>query len=1569
MSSISQRFGNLSPLKQALLALEEMGERLAKSERERLEPIAIIGTGCRFPGAVDPAAFWRLMENGVDAVKEIPASRWSLEELYDADPDAPGKMSSRWAGLLDSIDTFDPEFFGISPREAIAMDPQQRLLLEVAWEALENAGQGPRALAQGQTGVFIGMTGDEYAQLFYQAGDLAVFNTYFASGIARSVASGRISYVLGLQGPNLSIDTACSSSLVAVHTACLNLRMGECRVAIAGGSNIVLSPEVGIAFSKAHMMAPDGRCKTFDSRADGFVRGEGCGIVVLKRLSDAVVDSDNILAVIRGSAVNQDGRSSGLTVPNAKSQEGVIRQALANGGVKPEEISFVEAHGTGTSLGDPIEAHALAAVLGPGRTPENPLVVGSVKTNVGHLESTAGVAGLIKLVLSLQHEKIPANLHFQKMNPHIDWSGMPVEIPVAPRTWNRADKKRIAGVSAFGFSGTNAHVVVEEAPARKERARGLERPLHVLGLSARSETALKELEGRYAAALGNSIEALGDICFTANLGRIHFEHRSSVVGATVQEVRRKLQARKTGTEAQERGGVRPVFLFSGQGAQYAGMGKQLYDTQPVFRKAIEECEELLKGELETPLREVMWGATTEVLEQTAYTQPALFALEYAMSEMWKSWGIVPGVVLGHSVGEYVAACVAGVYSLADGMKLIAARARLMQRVGGRGAMAAVMAQEERVREALQGLEARVSIAGLNAPESVVISGYAEEVGIAEAKLREGGVRVQRLAVSHGFHSPQMAEMEGEFEAIANEIKYAAPRVKLISSVTGKEVGREEIRGSYWRGQVREPVRYQKAMETLRESGQRVFVEVGPGTTLIGLGKQSVEGQEETGKPERLWAVSIRKSKPDWEQILESLGKLYERGAEVDWEGFDRGYARRRVELPTYPFQRQRYWIETGPQKAARSITKSNDDLGADIHDNWLYRVAWQEKSLPDSPAVSLKRHFLLLPDATGVAEKLTAKIRTAGCSYSVINEASDLENAVIDSTASSIAIVDLRFLDASDIITSRQSCMSVANSIRALSGIEQSGLRYWIVTHGAQATGVNKDKILPWQAPAWGLGRALASENSEFWGGVVDLDPAQDAAKNSEQLWSHLISVDGAEGEDREDQAALRGGRRLVARLERQVLSSSARPWLHGDATYVITGGFGGLGPELARWMVAHGARRLILMGRTPLPPRSDWNRLSGSSQARAISAIREMEELGATIRAVSIDVGDSAALRQFFADYKDECDAPIRGVVHAAGILQHTLVADAAEENFRELFRAKVDGGWNLHEVLSQAPLDFFILFSSASSVLSSPRLGPYAAANSFLDALAAYRTSIGMPALSVNWGAWSETGMGVRSDASSVRELGERGMGGIKTAEGLYCLGRLLSARVSQCSVLPVDWQKWAERYPAYMENPFLASIAQEVASSQMNGGRDVASSVVRNKKNPVLLEQLENAPESNRLSVVRDFVHATAVSVLGFSADRQIDSTLPLNGFGLDSLMALEFRNALSRGVARPLPATLLFSYPAIEDVSNYLVRLLFGAAIADASSAAAGGSDEVLENIEDLSDEEVERRLTADREVTR
>ncbi|HXC24936.1 MAG TPA: beta-ketoacyl synthase N-terminal-like domain-containing protein, partial [Gemmatimonadaceae bacterium] len=566
----------LSPLKQALLALDEMQDKLDAAERARSEPIAVIGLSCRFPGGPNPDAFWQALDAGRDLVSEIPGDRWNIEDYYDPDPDVPGKMSTRWGGFLDRIDEFDPEFFGISPREAAAMDPQQRLLLEVAWEALENAGQGPDQLVHCRTGVFIGMTGDEYAERIRDFGDLSQFDAYFASGIARSVAGGRISYTLGVQGPNLTIDTACSSSLVAVHTACANLRAGECRMALAGGANVILSPKITISFSKSHMMAADGRCKTFDSRADGFVRGEGAGVVVLKRLSDAVADGDHILALIRGSGVNQDGKSSGLTVPNRQAQEAVIRQALAAGRVEPLDVNYVEAHGTGTALGDPIEAHALAAVLGPGRGADNPLIISSVKTNTGHLESAAGVAGLIKVILALRAERIPPHLHMQALNPHIRWGDVPVVIPVDGRAWTPGARKRIAGVSAFGFSGTNAHVIVEEAPAAsvsgtETPVSSVERPRHVLALSARTPEALEQLAARYVETLNETTASIADICFTANAGRHHHSERLAVVATTREELHDALRERQWLSGRVERDSRRIAFLFTGQGSQWAGM--------------------------------------------------------------------------------------------------------------------------------------------------------------------------------------------------------------------------------------------------------------------------------------------------------------------------------------------------------------------------------------------------------------------------------------------------------------------------------------------------------------------------------------------------------------------------------------------------------------------------------------------------------------------------------------------------------------------------------------------------------------------------------------------------------------------------------------------------------------------------------------------------------------------------------------------------------------------------------------------------------------------------------------
>ena len=933
MSELSERIQGLSPKRLALVALE-LEERLERAERGRNEAIAIVGMACRLPGgASTPEAFWELLDGGVDAIREVPAERWDVAALYDPDPDRPGTMSTRWGGFIDGCDRFDPGFFGISPREAQTMDPQQRLLLEVSWEALERSGISADRLHASPSGVFVGLCNSDYMQLLLSR-DRDTIDTYLASGTAFSVASGRIAYLLGLQGPAISVDTACSSSLVAVHLACQSLRVGECRLALAGGVNLMLAPETTIALSKGHMMAPDGRCKTFDAAADGFVRGEGCGVVVLKRLSDAEADGDRILAVIRGSAINQDGRSSGLTAPNGPSQEAVIRAALAMAAIEPGDVGYVEAHGTGTSLGDPIELRALGAVLAAGRPADRPLLVGSVKTNIGHLESAAGVAGLIKTVLALEHEAIPPHLHFHTPNPHVTWEGVPVEVPTRRRPWPRDGRRRVAGVSSFGFSGTNAHVVLEEAPLQEPTANHVDRPAHVLALSARSEAALVDLARLHGANFRAHGEMpLADVCFTAAAGRAQFAHRLAVTGATTEQVASALEAFVAGQAGsgiiRSEAPAEPpevVFLFTGQGAQYVGMARQLYETQPAFKRALDRVDTVMRSGLPVPLLSVLFDETVGHgrIDETAFTQPALFAVEYALAELWRAWGIEPALVVGHSVGEFAAACVAGVMSLEDAARLIVSRGRLMQALPDGGQMAAVFAPSSAVEPALAARRGGVSVAAINGPESLVISGVREDVEAIRAALAKRGMKSHSLGVSRAFHSPLMAPMLDAFRRVAQTVTFSAPRIGFVSSLTGGFLAPGEVPDAdYWCRHVMEPVRFAASMATVFERGHRMFLEIGPHPTLLGMARHCVADESAA-----VWLPSLRKGKDDWSTMLASVSELYARGATVDWLGFDREYRRRRVVLPTYPFQRRRYWAGVATGDARRSSwSPSGADTG------------------------------------------------------------------------------------------------------------------------------------------------------------------------------------------------------------------------------------------------------------------------------------------------------------------------------------------------------------------------------------------------------------------------------------------------------------------------------------------------------------------------------------------------------------------------------------------------------------------------------------------------------------------
>jgi acyl transferase domain-containing protein len=918
-----------------------------------MEPIAIIGIGCRFPGADNPEAFWQLMQAGVDAIADVPLGRWDIESFYDPTPGTAKKMYSRQGGFLKNIDQFDPQFFRISPLEANYLDPQQRLLLEVAWEALENAAIVPETLAGSKSGVFIGISDVDYHRLAYQSPPN--LTAYVGTGNSTSIAANRLSYVLDLRGPSLALDTACSSSLVAVHLACQSLQMLESNLCLVGGVNLILSPETTVVFSQARMMAPDSRCKTFDASADGYVRSEGCGVVILKRLEDAIKDGDRVLAVIRGSAVNQDGLSNGLTAPNGPAQQSVIRQALENAQVEPAQISYIEAHGTGTELGDPIEVKSLKAVLGEGRSLDQTCWLGSVKTNIGHLEAAAGIAGLIKVVLCLQHQEIPPNLHFKTLNPYISLAETAFAIPTQSQPWQikpnssgeNGVELRLAGISSFGFGGTNSHVIVSEAPANTQKdqeieQKPLERPWHLLTLSAKNEEALKALARRYQQYLADHPDIpLADICFTANSRRSHFNHRLALVAKNTLEMGQKLEnfcslEKKTETKnPKKRKSPKIVFLFAGQGCQYVGMGRQLYETQPTFQKTLDRCAEILRPYLDKPLLEILYPSDLEpetasfYLEQTAYTQPALFALEYALAELWRSWGIEPAVVMGHSVGEYVAATVAGAISLEDGLTLIAQRGKLMQSLPQEGAMAAVFTSEDRVKAAIQPYETEVSIAAINSPENIVISGKATAIAQIILQLTAEGIEVRPLKVSHAFHSPLMEPILDSLEQAANQVSYQALRIPLVANLTGEILAEgETLDAHYWRNQAEKPVKFLAGIQTLIEQKFNLFLEVSPKPTLSRLGQQSSQERSAT------WLFSLAPPQENWQSLLNSLAILYDsQGAKINWEGFDRDYPQNLLALPTYPFQRQRYWLETiNPTSQEINMTLNAPDSQAVLTD-------------------------------------------------------------------------------------------------------------------------------------------------------------------------------------------------------------------------------------------------------------------------------------------------------------------------------------------------------------------------------------------------------------------------------------------------------------------------------------------------------------------------------------------------------------------------------------------------------------------------------------------------------------
>jgi len=973
---------NASPEKQALLAIRKLRERVADLEHERHQPIAIVGMGCRFPGgASSPAAFWRLLSEGVDAVREVPPERWPRPSIT-----GPHRRGELRAALLDNVDLFDAAFFGISPREAISLDPQQRLLLEVVWEALEHAAIVPARLERQAVGVFVGASTHDYFTNRY-VGGLGDVDAYVATGGSASFLAGRVSYTLGLQGPAITVDTACSSSLVAVHLACQSLRNDECSLAIAGGVNLILSPLTMRIAGGLQALSPEGRCRTFDAGANGFVRGEGCGVVVLKRLADAETQRDTICAVIRGTSVNQDGRSAGITAPNVLAQQALIAQTLARSGISPETVGYIEAHGTGTPLGDPVEIESLRAVLGVARGGDDgQCALGSVKTNIGHLESAAGIAGLLKAVAILEHEEIPPHLHFRTLNPRISFEGTHFVIPGERRPWKRGRTPRLASVSSFGVSGTNAHLLLQEGqPAVTPGAGDAERE-SVLMVSSKTVEGLRAQAARYAEHLrAQGEQALEDVCYTAGAGRTAFAERAAVVGHTHAELAEALEAVARGDErpevsvggAREDGRGKLAFVFPGQGSQWVGMGRELWRKAPAFQATLEACDAAVRAETGWSVVEALTEWEAARLEAVDVVQPLLWAMGVSLAAEWRALGVEPDAVVGHSLGEVTAATVAGMLSVEDGAGVICRRSRLVKRLGGRGAMAVVELGEAEAEQAARSAGGGVEVAVINSRRSTVVSGRRPAVEALVRELEQQGVFCRFVKVDYASHSAEVETLRGDLGAALAEVRPQLGRVPLYSTVTGEVEDGHGCDAAYWVRNLRQRVRFADVMDRLLGDGYGQFVEVSPHPVLVSAMVEVVGAQG-------VMTGSLRREQGERRALLEALGRLAVHGHAVDWERLYPGA--RRLEMPTYAWQRERYWVEeaasaeedggdAGHPLLGRSVISSLD-AGTRLWQRRLggERVAYlQDHRVADTPVMPAAG-YLELGLAAGMATMSGAEI-------------------------------------------------------------------------------------------------------------------------------------------------------------------------------------------------------------------------------------------------------------------------------------------------------------------------------------------------------------------------------------------------------------------------------------------------------------------------------------------------------------------------------------------------------------------------------------------------------------------
>ncbi|SCG79465.1 Acyl transferase domain-containing protein, partial [Micromonospora humi] len=1478
----------LGYLKRVTTDLRHARRRLRVAESREREPIAIVGMSCRYPGGVtSPEELWQLVADGRDGIGGFPTDRgWATG----------GGDYRREGGFVLDAGDFDARLFGISPREALTMDPQQRLTLEACWEAVERAGINPQSLHGDQVGVFMGAPVSGYG---LGAAELpAGSDGHLLTGTAGSVVSGRVAYALGLEGPAVTIDTACSSSLVALHLAAQALRQGECSMALAGGVTVITSPGIFAEFDNQGGLAGDGRCKPFADAADGTGWSEGVGVLLVERLSDARRKGHPILAVVRGSAVNSDGASNGLTAPNGPSQERVILQALANARLGPADVDVVEAHGTGTRLGDPIEAQALLATYGQDRPEDRPVRLGSIKSNIGHTQAAAGAAGLIKMVMAMRHDTMPRTLHVDAPSSHVDWTAGAVELLTEARPWAPGASPRRAGISSFGVSGTNAHVILEEAPSATApvedefgdddgesapsvaEARPVVEAPSVLPwvLSARTPEALRaQAERLRAYALARPELRPVDVGAALVSSRASLEHRAVVVGSDLASFAAALAEIEGGLVA-----GRTAFLFTGQGAQRVGMGAGLASRFPVFADVFDGILARFDG-----LREAL---ASEAIHRTVHTQAGLFAVEVALFRLLESWGVTPDYLLGHSIGEIAAAHVAGVLSLDDAVTLVAARGRLMQALPAGGAMLAVQATEADVRAVLPD---GVDVAAVNGPTSVVVSGPAEAID----ELAPRFTKATRLTVSHAFHSALMEPMLADFAAAIEGITFASPRIPVVSNLTGEPV--EEFTGDYWVRHVREAVRFADGMTWLADHGTTRFVEVGPAAVLTGLVRDG------------LGVAVLRKDRDETEALLDALGRLHTAGVTVDWPAMYADWGGVPVDLPTYAFQRDRYWLTPfepapapgGDDSGFWSAVEGADrdglvaELGLTAEDaaaldgllpslsawrrrrrsqgvveGWRYRIGWAPVAEP-APAV-LSGTWLVLSDTP--ADDVVSALASAGAD-------------VVRST-SATAGDDVR-----GVVWVGGSAWPL---VAVLQDVVAAGISapVWAVTRGAVAVGRSESVTDVAASMVWGVGRVAGLELPRTWGGLVDVP-----GRMGERDGRRLAAVLAGSGED---QVAVRPSGVFVRRLRPAAPVGTAAP-VSLSGTVLVTGGTGALGARVARWVVARGAARVVLVSR-----RGD--RAPGVAVLAA-----ELSAEGAEVSVVACDVADRDAVRRVVAGIDD-----LTGVVHAAGVSAMEGLLDASEGSFGSVVSGKVSGALHLHEATAELDLDLFLVFSSIAGVWGSGGQAAYAAGNAALDALVESRRAAGKVGTAVAWGPWAQGGMAGEGGAEDY--LARRGLSAMDPELAMQALALAVDAGDVTTTVADVDWPRFVATFAAQRPAPIFGELAVVTPEAPVDDA---------------LAGRLSGLSDAERRRELLTLVRTQTAKALGYAGAGQVEPQTAFRDLGIDSVTAVEVKTRINAATGLHLGSSLVFDYPTPQALADHLLDTLGLAGTGDAAVATA------------------------------